>query len=112
MPPPTALLPEVAAPAPVVKHRKPSQEALLPEDGSDDVIVVNRSGETGTPSAGVSGTSATTSGFKTHGDNGKRTGGACSDWQGKLILLPFACPIILSSHLLRFECLAEPSAAS
>ena len=57
VPPPTALLPEVAAPAPVVKHRKPSQEALLPEDGSDDVIVVNRSGETGTPGAGVSGTS-------------------------------------------------------
>ena len=58
VPPPAALLPEVAAPAPIVKRKKPSQEALLPEDGSDDVIVVNRSGETGTPTAGVSGTSA------------------------------------------------------
>jgi TonB family protein len=58
VPPATALLPEVAAPTPVIKRKKPSQERLLPEDGSDDVIVVNRSGETGTPTAGVSGTSA------------------------------------------------------
>jgi protein TonB len=57
-PPLSVLVPASPATTPVAKRKKTSQETLLPEDGSDDVIVVNRSGETGTPNAGVSGTSA------------------------------------------------------
>ncbi len=44
---PTALPSELLpAMTPLVKHKKPAPAALSPEDGSDDVIVVNRDGTT------------------------------------------------------------------
>ncbi len=52
--PTTTLLPELSAPILQPKRKKPSQETLPPEDGSDDVIVVNRTG--GTTTTGVSTT--------------------------------------------------------
>jgi TonB family protein len=56
--PAATLLTGSPAPGPVPKHKKQNTETLLPEDGSDDVIVVNRTGETGPPNGGVSATSA------------------------------------------------------